>query len=158
LLEALEREGRASAIAQQPFQPGALGAFDAERSIQGESAVVVPTRHVARIGGIETASTRKPAQDPSTHPLLHCGAVLGCQRGRLGELDLPVGTLGEHAIDHAAVKVNMRIQRAAEALLRKLTAPSRPRAQPLPWRSRASITRRKICSTALIASGSCCRK
>ena len=30
LLEALQREGRPSSIAQQPFSPGAIGAFDAD--------------------------------------------------------------------------------------------------------------------------------
>jgi len=34
LLEALQRNGRPRAIAQQPFQAGAVGAFDADRSIQ----------------------------------------------------------------------------------------------------------------------------
>jgi len=53
---------------------------------------------------------------PSTHLLLHCGAVLGCQRGRLGELDLPVRAGNEHPVDYTAMKVDMRIQRAAEAL------------------------------------------
>jgi len=49
---------------------------------------------------------------PSTHLLLHRGAVLGCQRGRLGELGLPVGVLGEHAIDHAAVEVKVGVMGA----------------------------------------------
>ena len=95
---------------------------------------------------------------PCAHLLLHHGEHFRCQRAGLGELDLPVGILAEHAVDHVAVKVDMRIQRAAEMRLQKLTAPSRPCAQPLPWRSRASITRNRMCSTALIASGSCCRK
>jgi len=34
LLEALQREGRARAIAQQPFQTGAVRAFDSDRGIQ----------------------------------------------------------------------------------------------------------------------------
>jgi hypothetical protein len=46
-------------------------------------------------------------------------------------VDLPVFARGEHPVDHAAVEVNMSIQRAAKALLHKLTAPSRPHAQPL---------------------------
>ena len=36
--------------------------------------------------------------------------------GRLGELDLPVGAGNEHPVDYPAVEVDMRIQRAAEAL------------------------------------------
>jgi hypothetical protein len=34
LLQALQREGRARTVAQQPFQPGAVVAFDAHRGIQ----------------------------------------------------------------------------------------------------------------------------
>ena len=52
-------------------------------------------------------------------------------RERVASVDLPVLARGEHPVDHAAVEVHMGIQRAAEALLRKLTAPSRPAEQPL---------------------------
>jgi hypothetical protein len=58
----------------------------------------------------------EPAQHPSAHLLLHRGEILRCQRGRLGELDLPVLARNEHRVDHAAVEVDMGIQRAAEAL------------------------------------------
>ncbi len=91
---------------------------------------MVPTRHVTRIGSIRMAGTREPAQHPLPHLLLHCAAVLGCQRGRLGELDLPLAVLGEHAIDHAAAKVDMHIQRAAEAVHKahRPQSPTRPAA------------------------------
>jgi hypothetical protein len=92
---------------------------------------MVPAGHVARIVGVEMAGAGEPAQDPSAHLLLHRGEVFWCQRAGLGKVDLPVLAGGEHPVGHAAVKVNMRIQRSSEALLRKLTAPSRPRAQPL---------------------------
>ena len=88
---------------------------------------------------------------PSAHLLLHRGGVFRAQRGRLGELDLPARAGDEHRVDHATVEVDMRIQRAAEALLQKLAAPSHPRAQPLRWRTRASMTRNRMCSMALIA-------
>jgi hypothetical protein len=57
---------------------------------------VVPARHVARIGSIEMAGTGEPAQQPSAHLLLHCGQILWPQRGRLGELDLPVRAGNKH--------------------------------------------------------------
>ena len=44
------------------------------------------------------------------------GRILWCERSRLGELDLPVLALGEHPVDHAAVKVHVGIERAAETL------------------------------------------
>jgi len=116
LLEALQRNGRPRAIAQQPFQAGAVGAFDADRSIQRKASAVISARHVARIGSIEMAGTGEPTQHPSPHLLLHCGEILWPQRGRLGELDLPVGAGNEQPVDYPAVEVDMRIQRAAEAL------------------------------------------
>jgi len=67
---------------------------------------VFPTRHVARIGSIEMAGTREPAQHPSAALLLHCGEIFWPQRAGLGGLDLPVCTLGEHPVDHAAVKMD----------------------------------------------------
>ena len=51
----------------------------------------------------------EPAQHPSAHLLLH--QIFQCQRGRLGEMDLPVVARGEHPVDHAAVEVHMRVQR-----------------------------------------------
>ena len=92
---------------------------------------MVPAGHVARIGVIQMAGTGEPAQHPSAHLLLHCGEVFRYQRTGLGEVDLPVFVRAEHPIDHAAVEVDMSIQRADKALLRKLTAPSRPRTQPM---------------------------
>jgi hypothetical protein len=92
---------------------------------------VIPARHVARIGSIEMAGTGEPTQHPSPHLLLHCGEILWPQRGGLGgphpqplshfagegsQVDLPVCTGNEHPVDHRAVEVDMRIQRAAEAL------------------------------------------
>ena len=56
--------------------------------------------------------------------------ILWPQRGRLGELDLPVGAGNEHPVDYPAVEVDMRIQRAAEAL-HETHRPICPRAQPL---------------------------
>jgi hypothetical protein len=74
---------------------------------------VVPAGHVARIGGVEMTGTGEPAQHAIAH-LLHAGEILWRQRGRLGELDLSLLALGEHPVDHAAVEVDMRIQRAAK--------------------------------------------
>ena len=98
---------------------------------------MVPAGHVARIGWVERTGAGEPAQYTSAHRLLHRGEVLGCQRGGLGEVDLPVLAHREHPVDHAAVKtkfqcrltsalstlseaagtkMDMGIQRAAKAL------------------------------------------
>jgi len=50
------------------------------------------------------------------HRSPHCGEILWPQRGRLGELDLPVGAGNEHPVDYPAVELDMCIQRAADAL------------------------------------------
>ena len=50
---------------------------------------------------IEMAGTREPAQHPSAHLLLDCGEILWPQRGRLGELDLPVRRRPGSACSHA---------------------------------------------------------
>ena len=77
------------------------------------------------------AGAGEPAQHAPTHLLLHRGELFGCWRTGLPELDLLALPDGEHPVDHAAVEVDMGIQRAAKALLRKLTAPSRPAEQAL---------------------------
>jgi hypothetical protein len=58
----------------------------------------------------------EPAQYASAHLLLHRGEVFGCQRGGLGEVDLPVLAQRKHPVDRAAVEVDMGIQHAAKAL------------------------------------------
>ena len=111
LLEPLQREGRSRAIAQQPLQPGAIAALDAHRGIQREAPAVVPAGHVARIGRVESAGAGESAQHASAHLLLDRGEVFGCQRIGLGEMDLPVLAHRKHPVDHAAVEVDMGIQR-----------------------------------------------
>jgi Adenylate and Guanylate cyclase catalytic domain/SAM domain (Sterile alpha motif) len=92
---------------------------DAERAIRAGLEITETIKQVAapeplhvRIGiatgAVVVGSAGEPAQHPSAHLLLHRGAVLGCEREGLGELDLSVLALGEHTVDHAAVKVHMR--------------------------------------------------
>ena len=96
-----------------------------------EKPAVVLAGHTPRIGWVERTGAGEPAQHASAHRLLHRGEFFWAQRGGLSEVDLAVLAHRKHPVDHAAVKVHMRVQRCAEALLHKLSAPSRPRAQPL---------------------------
>ena len=57
-----------------------------------------------------------PAQYASAHLVPHRGEVFRCQRTGLGEVNLLVLAGGEDPVGHAAVEVDMRIQRAAKAL------------------------------------------
>jgi hypothetical protein len=90
--------------------------LDSDRGIQREAPAVVPARHVARIGVVEMASAGEPAQHASAHLLLHRGEVFRAQCGGLSEVDLPVLAQRKHPVDHAAVEMDMGIQRAAKAL------------------------------------------
>jgi len=69
---------------------------------------VVPARHVARIGWVETSGAGEPAQHPSAHLLPHRGEVFRCQRAGLSEMDLarPGLSWRKHPVDHAAVEVD----------------------------------------------------
>jgi hypothetical protein len=58
----------------------------------------------------------KTAQHLSAHLLLNRGEVFRCQRASLGDTALPAFARGEHPVDHAVLKVDMAIQRAAKAL------------------------------------------
>jgi hypothetical protein len=74
------------------------------------------------IASIEMAGTGEPTQHPSPPPAAALRRHPLASRGGLGELDLTVGAGNEHSVDYPALEVDMRIQRAAEALRAKLTA------------------------------------
>jgi hypothetical protein len=98
----------------------------------------------------------KTAQHLSAHLLLNRSEVFRCQRASLGATALPAFARGEHPVDHAVLEVDMGIQRAAKALGE--APPCRPLAQRLQSRSQPSMTRKRMCGTALSASGPRCRK
>ena len=60
--QALQREGRASAIPQQPFQARAVGAFDAHAGVEREAATVLPTRHRLGVFRLKHAASGQRAQ------------------------------------------------------------------------------------------------
>jgi hypothetical protein len=107
LLEPLQGEGRAGTITQQALQAGVVLAFDPDRGIDREASTMVPPGHLVGIVPPEMTGAGEPAQHPSAHLLLRRGEVLRAQRGRLGELDLPVLAGDEYPVDHAAVEVHM---------------------------------------------------
>jgi len=64
--QALQREGRASAIPQQPFQARAVGAFDAHAGVEREAATMRPVRHRLCVLRLEhTASGQRAQQTPA---------------------------------------------------------------------------------------------
>jgi hypothetical protein len=66
LLEALERDGRASTVAQQSLQPGAIRASHAHRRLQREAAMR-PAEPGAGLLGLEQAAAGEPPPHPSAH-------------------------------------------------------------------------------------------
>jgi len=67
--------------------------------------------HERRAGSsAQSRGAGEPAQHVSAHLLLRRAEVFRCQRGGIGEVDLPLFDRGEHPIDHAAVKVDMLIR------------------------------------------------
>jgi hypothetical protein len=60
--QALQRKGRASAVAQQPFQARAVGAFDAHAGVEREAATMRPVRHRLGVFRIEHTASGQRAQ------------------------------------------------------------------------------------------------
>jgi len=73
----------------QPFQAGAVGAFDADRSIPAKSLRRDPSSPCRAHRQHRDGWYGRTDAAPVAAPLLTCGEILWPQRGRLGELDLP---------------------------------------------------------------------
>ena len=76
----LKRERRASTIAQQPLQPGAIVRAYAHRAIQREAAVL-PGEHFAHVITLDQPAAGRPPQHPHAHLLGEGGEGLRCQLG-----------------------------------------------------------------------------
>ena len=59
---AIQREGRASAVAQQPFQALAFGPFNAHAGVERKAAPVLPTRHRLGIFRLKHTAPGRRAQ------------------------------------------------------------------------------------------------
>jgi hypothetical protein len=101
-LSALKGEGRAGAVAQQPFQSGPVVAGDAHASVEREAAVV-PGEHVAGVIGIEQPVAGDPAQHPAAHLRFDRGHRFWRQCQGLSELDPAGFERLEHPVEDAAV-------------------------------------------------------
>jgi hypothetical protein len=96
-------EGGAGAVAQQPFEAGAILGLDAHGGVQREPAAVSPALEVGGdLGGQRPMADGDP-QDPAADPPLH-----GTDRGLIEirgavEAQRPVGDEREYAVGNAAV-------------------------------------------------------
>ena len=115
LFDALKGEGRAGAIAQQPFQSGPVVAGDAHASVEREAAVV-PHKHVAGVIGIEQAVAGEPVEHAAADLLFDHGSCIWRQCRCLSELDPADFERLEHPVEDAAVVVQVAIERGTETV------------------------------------------
>jgi len=120
LVQMLEGERRAGTVAQQPFAPGPVGAFDAHRGVEREAAAVCPATHLVTSALLEQAAADAGAQHTPAHVGLHLEHSGRSQRGGCMKHHARRRVRGvgrrEDRIEDAAVKVQMRVQRRAEAV------------------------------------------
>jgi len=68
-VEALEREGRASAVADESLQFFAVCGLDVDAPIEAKTAALIPGQHVPGVVGLQEAVTTEMSQDPGTATL-----------------------------------------------------------------------------------------
>jgi hypothetical protein len=116
-LDAFQRERRAGAVAQQPFQTRAVVAFDAHRGVQGEAAVVLPGAHVLGIVRLEETASHEQTQDAAANGGLHSGDRRRVHRRGFEEGDGRIVLRPrEDTVDDADVKMRVLIERGAEVM------------------------------------------
>ena len=115
LFDALKGEGRACAVAQQPFQSGPVVAGDTHASIE-RKPTVLPGQHVAGVVRIEQLVVGEPAQHPAADLRFDHGSGFPRQCGCLSELDPTAFERLEHPVEDEAVIVQMAIERSTETV------------------------------------------
>jgi hypothetical protein len=125
-MKAVEGKGPPGAITNQSLKAGPVGGFDPDAPVQTESTPVIPAEHILGVVGLEEAMALKMPEDPGADRVLEALDELG-REGRgfveaegfgLDSRILASITLDplEESIDHAEMKVKVRIQRRAEAM------------------------------------------
>jgi hypothetical protein len=114
-LEALEREGRAGAVAEQALQARAVLGLDAHRAVEGEAPAARPAEHLAPLVLVQPAAPGEPTQDPAADGLL------SLDEGRLRQvervhLNRPVRSRRQDRLDHAQMKMDVGVERRAKAM------------------------------------------
>ena len=123
-VETLEGEGRPGTIPDQTFEAGAVGGLDADGGIEAKAAPVVPGEHVGGLVGLQKAMATEMSEYPGSDDALQAFQELRRESGDLVEAE--AGCLGfgalvridplEKPVEHAKVKVEMRVQRRAEPM------------------------------------------
>ena len=125
-VESVESKGRPGTIPNEPLQAGAVGGFDADAPIEAEPAAVIPAPHILGFVGFQQAVAAEVAEHPFSHRMLEVLQKRGGEGGGFVEAELGIGRAGigvrlildplEEPVDNDDVKVEMRVQRRAEAV------------------------------------------
>ena len=116
LLQPFQGKGRTGTVAQQPLQSRPVSRLDAYRSVHRQPAAIGPRLHRARVIAIEQTAAHEALQEAPAHLGLHCGDGLSLEPGGLVDDDTPGGRGREHAVEHAAVKMQVGIERRTETV------------------------------------------
>ncbi len=108
-------ERRARAVAQQPFQAGAISGLDAYRSVHGKAAAVVPAGEVVGNLGGQCSMAHGGAQHAGTDLALHgLHRPIVEIRGMKTQRAMRIGR--KHAIGEAQMQVSVGVERRTEPL------------------------------------------
>ena len=108
--------GGAGAVAQQPFEAGAILGFDAHGGVQGEPAAVAPAGEDGGDFRREGAMAEGDPQHPATNPTLRRADHGRIETGGGVEVQDAGRVEAEHASGDAAVPVGVGIEYRAKAL------------------------------------------
>jgi hypothetical protein len=111
--QAVEGEGRASAVADEPLAAGAVGALDAHCGVDAESAGALPGEHVVCGVHIEEVAALEEAEDAALEDGRECGYVIGGEVGGLVEAHLAVD-FGENTVEDHEMEVEVGVEGGAE--------------------------------------------
>jgi hypothetical protein len=113
-MEAVEGEGWASTVPDQPFDPVTVVAFDADRGIDAEATRTVPREHVGGGGVLEETVAAEVPEHTHLNGSLQRLPMLRCQVGGFMEGGNSLLVLGEDSVEDDEVVVKVGVQARAE--------------------------------------------
>ena len=120
-VEPFQSEGRSSTVTEQPFDACSVVTLDVNGGVDAEPAGSLPGKHAVGVNLVEQVVAMEVAQHTTLHDVLQLVPVLRHESGGLMEAHLPVRRVGEHAIEHNHVEVEVRVQRCAEPMLVRMS-------------------------------------
>jgi hypothetical protein len=125
-VEAVEGEGRPSAVADERFQSGAVGGLHTDAGVQAAPTALIPGQHVLGLFELQQAVAAKVAEHPFSDGELEVLHEFGAEGGGLVEVEARcrIGRVLnrilldplEESVDGAEVVTEMRIENGAELM------------------------------------------